>query len=125
MDQLPGMDNPKAVELARRVEAMEAKTIAVSSPALQSSLTKLAWVVTGAILVGILFIGWVWHSQLPPIPKLESTAEQMSNYRELNTQATENVKSIVNEVFARVLLPVLTLIVGVIVGRNLPPKTTD
>lgn len=92
---------------------------------LQAAFTRLTWVVVTAALASILFICWVWYAKLPAVPSPNSSPEEISHYRELTEIAGETVTNLVETIIAKVIFPLLMLVVGIAVGRKVGPKSDD
>lgn len=123
MSQPPDERNSR--EFEEKVKALIADSQVKELSPLQAAYTNLTWAVVLSLIASVGFIAWVWHSKLPPLPPLNGSAEEISHYRELTEIANEDVKNLVETVIAKVLLPVLTLITGVLIGRKINASKTE
>ena len=92
---------------------------------LQAAFTGLTWAVVVALLISVGFIAWAWYTKLPPVPPLNATAEEISQYRELTDIADQSVTELSETVTAKVLFPILTLVAGVAIGRAVSVKNGE
>ncbi len=92
---------------------------------LQAAFTKITWVVVAAALVSVGFIAWVWYAKLPPVPPLNASPDEISHYRELTEISGESVTNLVETIIAKVIFPLLMLVVGIAVGRQVTLKKDD
>lgn len=121
----PPPDERNSREFEEKVKALIADSQVKELSPLQAAYTNLTWAVVLSLIASVGFIAWVWHSKLPPLPPLNGSAEEISHYRELTEIANEDVKNLVETVIAKVLLPVLTLITGVLIGRKINASKTE
>lgn len=111
--------------LEEKIDALLRDSSSRELTPLQAAFTRLTWVVVAAALLSVGFIAWVWYVKLPPVPPLNATPEQISQYRELTSIAGDTVAQLVETVVAKVLFPILMLVVGIAVGRKVSTKSDE
>ena len=112
----------KTQSLEEKIDLLLHDSSARELSPLQAAFTKLTWVVIIAALTSVGFVAWVWYAKLPPVPPLTASPDEISHYRELTDIAGDNVTKLIETIIAKVLFPMLMLVIGIAVGRKVSMK---